>query len=515
MSTELLSVKSVSKRFGSTLALNMVDFHVQQGEIVGLVGKNGAGKSTLIKVIGGATKPDTGSVTWCGSRIVPKSPRVCSEIGIAVLYQENNLAQGLTVGETIGLSRLPRRGPLIRRARLREEVGELLGRLGLAGLDPNRRVGSCSHVQQRMIMIAAALWRRSRLIVLDEPSASLTDEEITLLHRVVRDVVAQGVAVIYVSHRLDEVVNLTDRVVVMRDARVVEDRPTRDTDVDSLVRSIAGEEQQGPSSSSEEPRSIGREILRVSGLCADGVRNVSLSVSAGEIVGIAGLVGSGRTELLRAIYGAADADKGRVDFDGDPYPRRSPRESLRRGLALLSEDRRKQGIIPGFSVRKNITLSSLEHARHRRAFPITSARHESNSAQAHISSLGIVTNGDHQIVTKLSGGNQQKTLLARWINTRCKLLMLDEPTVGVDVGGKADLYRVVRAIAANDVAVLVVSSDFSELIEVCDRLLVMRDGELVSSLPRDSTETAILDLCYAGSGSESVPQVFVPEPIGE
>lgn len=515
MTTELLSLKSVSKRFGSTLALNTVDFHVNQGEVVGLVGKNGAGKSTLIKVIGGATKPDTGSLTWCGSRIVPKSPRVCSEIGIAVLYQENNLAQGLTVGETIGLSRLPRRGPLVRRAQLREEARELLGRLGLAALDPDRRIGSCSHVQQRMIMIAAALWRHSRLIVLDEPTASLTDEEITLLHQAVRDVVAQGVAVIYVSHRLDEVVDLTDRVVVMRDARVVEDRPTHDTDVDSLVLSIAGEELKKGSSNEESPRSVGREVLRVSGLCADGVRNATLSVSAGEIVGIAGLVGSGRTELLRAIYGATEADSGGVEFDGHPYLRRSPRDSLRRGLALLSEDRRKQGIIPGFSVRRNITLSSLEHVRHRRVLPIPSARHETRSALGHITSLGIVTNGDHQLVTSLSGGNQQKTLLARWINTRCKLLMLDEPTVGVDVGGKADLYRIVREIAANGVAVLVVSSDFSELIELCDRLVVMRDGELVNSLPRNTTEAAILDICYSGSGSNSSQREKVHVPTGE
>lgn len=515
MTTELLSLKSVSKRFGSTVALNSVDFQMNQGEIVGLVGKNGAGKSTLIKVIGGATKPDSGSVHWCGSRIVPKSPRVCSELGIAVLYQENNLAQGLTVGETIGLSRLPRRGPLVRRAQLRAEAGEMLDCLGLGGLDPNRRVGSCSHVQQRMIMIAAALWRRSRLIVLDEPTASLTDEEITSLHQVVRDVAAQGVAVIYVSHRLDEVVELTDRVVVMRDARVVEDRPTHDTDVDSLVLSIAGEELKQHLSNSEEPRPIGRELLRVSGLCSDGVRDASLSVSAGEIVGIAGLVGSGRTELLRTIYGAAVARNGAVEFDGYPYSRRSPRESLRRGLALLSEDRRKQGIIPGFSVRRNITLSSLEYVRHRRVLPIPSSRHETSSALRQITSLGIVTNGDHQIVTSLSGGNQQKTLLARWINTRCKLLMLDEPTVGVDVGGKADLYRIIREIAADGVAVLVVSSDFSELIEVCDRLVVMRDGELVNSLPRNTTEAAILDICYSGSGRDSSQREKVNVPTGE
>lgn len=515
MSIELLSLKSVSKRFGSTVALTSVDFRVNEGEIVGLVGKNGAGKSTLIKVIGGATKPDSGTIAWCGSRIVPKSPRVCSELGIAVLYQENNLAQGLTVGETIGLSRLPRRGPLVRRAHLRAEAGELLARLGLGGLDPDRRVGSCSHVQQRMIMIAAALWRRSRLIVLDEPTASLTDEEITLLHRVVRDVAAQGIAVIYVSHRLDEVIELTDRVVVMRDARIVEDRPTRDTDVDSLVLSIAGEAVGNPSPRGDARRAIGQEILRVSGLCADGVHDASLSISAGEIVGIAGLVGSGRTELLRTIYGAVAETSGRVDFDGRPYSKRSPRESLRRGLALLSEDRRKQGIIPAFSVRRNITLSSLEHVRHRRVLPIPSARNETKSALGHITSLGIVTNGDHQIVTSLSGGNQQKTLLARWINTQCKLLMLDEPTVGVDVGGKADLYRIVREIAANGVAVLVVSSDFSELIEVCDRLVVMRDGELVGSLPRGTTETAILDICYSGSGSSPSPREKVHVPIGE
>ena len=501
MTEVLLELTSVSKRFGTTIALTDVDFSVAVGEIVGLVGKNGAGKSTLIKVIGGALKPDAGDFQWLGRPVPVRSPRACSDLGIAILHQENNLAPGLSIAETVGLSDLPRRGPVVDRRRLRKEARSILQTFGLGELDVDAPVGACTHVQQRMIMIAAALWRRSRLIVLDEPTASLTDEEIRHLHRVVREVAADGVSVVYVSHRLDEIVDLTTRVVVMRDARVVDDLPTSELTTERLIESIAGEESSFSPTTRSGSGSTGAEVLRVDGVKADGVYDASFALVAGEIVGIAGLVGSGRTELLRAIYGADRAESGVVVLDGRPYWSRSPRRSLRRGLAMLSEDRRRQGVVPTFDIRRNITVSSLDRVRLNKTLPVPSARLESASARNHIESLGVVCRDDRQALLQLSGGNQQKALLARWINTGCKVLLLDEPSVGVDVKGRADLYRIIRDIAAGGVGVLVVSSDFAELIEICDRIIVMRDGVLVETFEGKVSEADLLEVCYSNDAN--------------
>jgi ribose transport system ATP-binding protein len=503
----LVVVKGLVKRYPGVVALDHAEWAIAAGEVLGLVGKNGAGKSTLIKILAGATQPDEGEILIGGEPTHIHSPRQATELGLSFVHQELADVPNLTVAENVelGIGYPKRLGVFLDRRRLRAKVRALLDRLGEEGIDPKARVGDLSVAHQRMVVIARGMAAEARLLVLDEPSASLSNEEIEQLHRVVRGLAEGGVGVVYVTHRLDEIFQITDRVSVMRDGKVVLSCPTDDLNKASLIAHITGSAEVAPE---KRDRAVltaerGEELLRVEGVTLPGVvEDVSFNVRAGELLGIAGLVGSGRTELVRLIVGADHRAAGRILVRGRDVRISSPSDSRRHGIVLLPEDRRRQGAVLDFSVRKNITLPVLPSFRPARAVPLPQVRRERASARDMVSRLGIVTAGIEQPVRYLSGGNQQKVVLAKWLESGADVFIFDEPTHGIDVEGKDEVYRLMEELALAGKAVIFISSEFTELVGACNRVLVMREGRLVGELDGDDvTDQALVERCYADAAA--------------
>jgi ABC-type sugar transport system ATPase subunit len=503
----LIIFKGLVKRYPGVVALDHAEGAIAAGEVLGLVGKNGAGKSTLIKVLAGATQPDDGEVLIGGEATHIHSPRHATELGLSFVHQELADVPNLTVAENVelGLGYPKRLGVLVDRRRLRAKVREVLDRLGEEGIDPRARVGGLSVAHQRMVMIARGMAVNARLLVLDEPSASLSGEEIDQLHRVVGGLAEGGVGVVYVTHRLDEIFEITDRVTVMRDGKVVLACPTVDLNKASLIAHITGSAEVAPERRERAVMSAerGEELLRVEGITLPGVvEEVSFSVHAGELLGIAGLVGSGRTELARLIVGADHRAEGRIAVRGREVRISSPSDSRRHGIVLLPEDRRRQGAVLDFSVRKNVTLPVLPSFRPARAVPLPQVRRERASARDMVSRLGIKAAGIEQPVRYLSGGNQQKVVLAKWLESGANVFIFDEPTHGIDVEGKDEVYRLMEELALAGKAVIFISSEFTELVGACNRVLVMREGRLVGELDGDDvTDQALVERCYADAAA--------------
>jgi ribose transport system ATP-binding protein len=490
-----LEMRGIDKAFPGVHALRSVDLVVRAGEIHGLVGENGAGKSTLVKILAGAYRRDAGTLLVAGEPVADATPHAMIERGVAVIYQEPSLAAHLSVAENIYLGRLPTRRGLVDRSRLALDTRLLAERLGLR-LDPDALVGSLSVAGRQMVEIAKALSRDARLIVLDEPSAVLADAELEGLFRVMRRLAERGVAFIYISHRLNEVFHVTDRVTVMKDGRVVATRPTAGLRHDELVRLMVGRDIDDIYGAPPGPRpdaAGGRPVLAVRGLTrAPAFRDVDLEIAPGEIVGIAGLAGAGRTELLRAIHGADRVDAGTVEVDGRRVTLRSPRDAIRVGIGLLTEDRKGDGLLLRQSVAANVTIARLREVAPR-GF-ISNAREEGLVA-GHIRRLAIRTPGSQALVRNLSGGNQQKVVFAKWLHARCRVLLIDEPTRGVDVGAKREIYALLRALAADGVAIALVSSELPEILGLSDRIVVLREGRVTGRLRRDeATEERIMAL---------------------
>jgi ABC-type sugar transport system ATPase subunit len=496
MSAATVEAVGIAKAYPGVQALRGASLRVDPGEIVGLVGKNGAGKSTLIKVLAGVVRADAGSIRIAGDEVALSGPADATAHGLAFVHQELTHAPALTVAENILLGiGYPKRGPLVRRRALRATVRELLARLE-SDIDPDATVGTLSPAQQRLVMIARALAQDARLLVLDEPSAALTDDEIAHLHAVLRRLAAEGVSVVYITHRLDEVLSLTTRVVVMRDARVVDERPTAELSRDQLVELITGRAVRLALTRAERPRPAPAPDAAVTARYRRPGDRVALEVRAGEIVGIAGLVGSGRSALVRQLFGADGATRG-VELHGRTVPIRSPREAVRRGVALLPEDRRGEGNLVELSITRNLSLATLDRHRLVRWLPVPSRRHEAAAARAAVARLQIKADDVRTRVGWLSGGNQQKVVLGKWLASDADLYVFDEPSQGIDVGAKEEAFAMIDDLAAAGKAVVLVSSDFSELISMCDRVLVMRDGALVSEHPAaDVTEPRLVAECY-------------------
>jgi ABC-type sugar transport system ATPase subunit len=502
VSEPVVQVRGLWKAYPGVVAVAGVDFDVRPGEVVGLVGKNGAGKSTLIKILAGAEKPDEGEVR-IGGEPVPShyDPHLAHQLGLAFMHQEFANVPQLTVAENVSLgTHYPRRlGALVGWRQLREDVREVL-----AGLDPTidvrRRVADLSSVQQRIVMIARALYHRARVLVFDEPSASLTVEEIRHLHDVIGKLRDGGRSVIYVSHRLGEIFSITDRVVVIRDGRVALESQTAQLDHGLLIAAIVGSETQiGVPGRRRRERTTapGEPVLTVRGLTRPGVvENVSLELRAGEILGLGGLIGSGRTELVRMIFGADRAAGGTVELRGRPARIRSPRDAIASGIVLLPEDRRHQALVSNFSVRANITLPSL--ARHRiGSLPVPSRASEARSARELVARLSIKTSGIEQPVSLLSGGNQQKVVLAKWLEQPVDVFIFDEATQGIDVHAKEETFSLMEDLASRGKGVVFIASDFSELVAVCDRVVVLHEGRVSGVLDGDEiTEQAIAQHSY-------------------
>ncbi|UBU12089.1 sugar ABC transporter ATP-binding protein [Nonomuraea gerenzanensis] len=491
----MLVMKGIVKQFPGVRALDGVDLDVRAGEVHCLLGQNGAGKSTLIKVLAGVHQPDEGTISFNGSEVRPGSPIDAIKLGFATIYQELDLVDGLSVAENIFLGHEHSRLGFVNRAADRRAAREVLERLGHPEIRPSVEVGRLSPAAKQVVSMARALSHEARLIIMDEPSAALAHDEVANLFRIIRELTAQGVAVVYISHRLEEIREIGDRVTVLKDGRTVAvGLPARDTPTTQIVSLMTGRnvEYVFPPKGTREP---GEEVLRVEDLTSPGVfKNVSFSVRAGEIVGLAGLVGSGRSEILEAVYGARPAT-GRVVLDGRPM-RRNVVGTVRRGMGLAPEERKAQALLLDQSVTANITLGSLPgFAR----FGWIDRKRERSEAKRLSEMLDIRPPDPERPIRTLSGGNQQKAVLARWLLGSRKLLLLDEPTRGVDVGARAELYAVIHDLAEQGIGVLLVSSEVPEVLGLADRVLVLREGVVIhEGEAAELDEHRVLDMIMNG-----------------
>ena len=486
--TAVLEVRNLVKEFPGVKALQGVDLDVVEGEVHCLLGPNGAGKSTLIKCVSGAIEPTSGEILFLGEPLPPGDPAGSLKRGVATIYQELDLVPDLSVAESIFLAHEPRRWPLLDLDQMYRESAALLARLGHESIPVRAKVGRLRPAAQQVVSIARALSRDVRLLIMDEPSAILDDAEIKTLFEVVRRLTAEGVGVVYISHRLDEIRRIGDRVTVLADGRTTATGLPATTPAAELVELMVGRkvEQLYP----DRPASTERVVLEVRDLRRlPDVRGVSLKVHAGEVVGLGGLVGSGRTELLRLVYGLDQPEAGEVLVEGKRLRPNRPDLAIRRGLGLAPEDRKSQALLLDWSGTKNVTIADL--GRFSRV--LLNVREERRRAREQLRSLKTVPDDPDRVVRLLSGGNQQKVVLARWLLHECRVLLLDEPTRGVDIATKAEIYRIISDLAGAGLGVLVVSSEIEELVGICTRILVMRDGEVVAEVAgTEATERELL-----------------------
>ena len=484
-----LRMTGICKAFPGVVALDHVDLDVHCGEVHVLLGENGAGKSTLMKILSGAVSKDAGEIEIGGEPVDISSPRRAQLLGVSTIYQELTLVPGLSAAENIFLGREPQRAPgIVDSRRLREETEQLLRGLGLH-VDPDRPVREMGIAQQQMVEVAKALVGNARILIMDEPTSALTESEITELFATIGRLTARGTAIVYISHRLEELARIGHRVTVLRDGRRISTHRIGDVDVPHLIRLMANRDLTEQFPKKRVPR--GRPLLQISGLQRLGVlHDISLEVHAGEVVGVAGLLGAGRTELARAIIGADPRDAGRIVINGMEADIKHPADAVRRGIGFLPEDRKSQGLVQGLSVGENIALPSLP--RLSRA-GVVRQQEEAGLARQFIKSLRIKTPGLHQIVAQLSGGNQQKVVLAKWLAAGADVLIMDEPTRGIDVAAKVEIYELMNQLTARGAAILMISSELTEILGMSDRILVMRLGRIVAEFDAaQATEERVL-----------------------
>ncbi len=501
----LLVMKGITKTFPGVLALQAASLQVGHGEVHALVGQNGAGKSTLIKILTGAYRRDSGTVLFSGQPVDFHSPQQAQSSGVSTIYQEVNLVPLRSVSENIFMGREPRRWGLINWRQMNAEASATLERLGIH-IDVTRPLSSLNVAIQQMVAIARAVSFKSKLVVMDEPTSSLDEREVATLFDVIRQLKGQGVSVVFVSHRLDELYAVCDRVTIMRDGKTIDDRPITGITKLELVSAMLGKElgevrrsgTTGFGEAEHHTQGNDRQLLEARGLKRGRVlHGANVSVKAGEIVGLAGLLGSGRTEVARAIFGADPVEEGTVTVDGVPAHFKSPADAIHAHMGFCTEDRKTEGIIPYMSVRENLTLALLPAlARH----GIIERDKQQAIVERFIERLGIKTAGPDQKIRELSGGNQQKVLLARWLCLNPRLLILDEPTRGIDVGAKREIQALINELADEGLGVLMISSELEELTEGCDRVVVLRDGRTVAELPHAGiTQDAIMTAMAQGS----------------
>ncbi len=497
--TPLLAMTGIVKQFPGVRALDGVDLDVVSGEVHCLLGQNGAGKSTLIKVLSGAHHPDEGTIHWNGELVKLATPMAAMRLGIATIYQELDLVNDLTVAENITLGHEPSRLGFAERRSERNSASALLKRLGHPEISPSAVVGNLPAAGKQIVSMARALSRDVKLMIMDEPSAVLDQGEVARLFEVIRDLTANGVAVIYISHRLEEIRAIGDRVTVLKDGRTVATGlPARTTPTADVIRLMTGRtiEYVFPPRSGQD--FTGAPSLDVSGISrAREFEDITFTVHAGEVVGLAGLVGSGRSEILETVYGARRFESGSVSVDGKPLRAGSVPASVGAGVGLCPEERKGQALLLDQTIVSNVTLASL---RRFAVGPFIRRRKEAHAATEEIKTLDVRPADPQRDVRTLSGGNQQKVVLARWLLKGCRVLLLDEPTRGVDVGARSELYALIRGLADSGVAVLLVSSEVPEVLGLSDRVLVVRDGRIVHDGPaQEIEESDVLGLVMEGS----------------
>jgi ribose transport system ATP-binding protein len=489
MTEEILRVRGLRKRFPGVVALDGVDFDLRPGEVHVLLGENGAGKSTLIKMLSGAYHPDEGTIFVNGRETAVRTAEDAQRLGIATIYQEFNLVPQLSVAENLMLGRPPRRFGFVDKKAMYRHAQELLDRVGVDA-DPRAPLANLGIARMQMVEIAKALGLNARVLIMDEPTAVLTTSEVERLFAIVRQLKRQGVAIVFITHHLEEIAQIGDRVTVLRDGASVAEVPA-DTPEDELVRLMVGRSiaQQYP----RERSTQGAPLLEVRGLTRKGVfEDVSFEVRAGEVVGLAGLVGAGRTEVVRAIFGADPYDSGEVLVDGRSLPRGKVTAAMEAGLGLVPEDRKGQGLVLGADVRDNLGLVTMRRAT-RGGFVDRAG--QAKAAARVAEQLGVRMSGLGQEVRTLSGGNQQKIVIGKWLLADANVLILDEPTRGIDVGAKVEIYQLINALTAAGRAVLMISSDLPEVLGMSDRVLVMARGRLAGELSAaEATQDSVMAL---------------------
>src|SRR6476661_3950301 len=484
----LLEMKDIGKTFPGVKALEGVSLTVREGQVHALLGENGAGKSTLIKILSGAYSKDEGQIFFDGKPVDIHGPQDAQALGISTIYQEFNLARDLTVGENIFLGHLPRKGLVVDWAQVREGSRKILATLGVA-LSPDTLTSTLSVAEQQLVEIAKSLNRRTRILIMDEPSAVLGEKDLEKLFQVVRSLQAQGIGIIYISHRLREIFELADEVTVLKDGRYVGTRQVADVTMDDLVKLMIGRDLKDVYP--QRTPSPGETLLEVKNLSRTKlVHDVSFDLHAGEIVGFAGITGSGRTELVRAIFGA-DPCTGQMRIRGKPYKPSSPQAAIRQGVALVTEDRKAQGLFLKQNVTINTTISGLSQLC--RFGVLLQLAKELTLVKKMIQSLRIKTPGPSFMVVNMSGGNQQKVILARWLSVGVRIFIMDEPTRGIDVGSKSEIYQLMDDLTRQGVGVIMISSELPEVLGMSDRIMVMRQGTIAKELPRvEASEEAIM-----------------------
>jgi ABC-type sugar transport system ATPase subunit len=496
----VVEVSALSKRFPGVQALNNAWLRIRPGEVHGLVGENGAGKSTLIKILAGTQPRDSGTITVNGAAVGLASESEASALELHFIHQDAALVDRLSVAENLFLGKqLPRRGLRVDRKSLLEQSRRILA--DFVDVDPSRVIGSLTVAERWMVSIARACAGDPVLVVMDEPTVALADSEVTKVFAAVHRLKARGTAVLFVSHRLGEVMEIVDRVTVMKDGETVGEMERHGLTRDSLIEAITGKSVDNVRVTTSTPRGPSTPVLSVQNLSGGPLTGVNFDLMAGEILGLGGLVGSGRTSLLLTLFGQFQPASGTILLNGKAVRFRSPADAIRNGLALIPEDRRSTGIYPMRTIRENTVLAHLRQFRRTPKLPLPDRDDEISSTNEQIESLRVVTTGHDQKIGQLSGGNQQKVLLARWLVGRdTKVLLLDEPTKGVDVGARGEILRQVAELAAEGVGVIIASSDLDEVAQLAHRVVVLREGAAVGQLEQPFTEADILQICYDHDG---------------
>jgi ABC-type sugar transport system ATPase subunit len=487
-----VEMRGMSKAFPGVQALLGVDLDLHAGEVHAILGENGAGKSTLMKILAGVYHPDAGSIRLGGQPVLNESPRQALERGVTMIHQELNLAPNLSVAENVFLGRAPTRGGLIDWRRVYADAEALAARLGIE-LDVRARVEDLSVARQQMVEIAKALSLDARVIIMDEPTSALTERETEALFDIIVRLKSQGVAIAYISHRLDEIFRVADRVTVLRDGRLVGTLPIGQATPPRLIGMMVGRELT--TLFPKEPIEIGEPVLEVRHLRRAGVlEDISFVLRRREILGLAGLIGAGRTELVRGLFGADPLDDGQVLIEGRRVHIRSPRDAIALGLGFVTEDRKLQGLVLGMTVRENETLASLAQISR---LGFVDSRRDTMLAERLVDQLGVRTPSVEQEVANLSGGNQQKVVIAKWLATQPRILILDEPTRGIDVGAKAEVHALMSRLARDGVSILMISSELPEILGMSDRILVMRQGRVTGEFTREQASQEAIMACAA------------------
>ena len=491
MGKELLRMESISKSFPGVQALKDVNISIYKGEVMALTGENGAGKSTLMKILSGIYQKDSGNIYFDDKEVNILSPVHSQKLGISIIHQELNRLPNLSIAENIFIGREKEQNKyFLDKKKTYSEAVKYLEIVGL-NIDANILVKNLSIAQRQMIEVAKAISLNSKLIIMDEPTSSITDREITILMNIIRDLKSRGISVIFISHKLNEIFNISDRITVLRDGTTIATVNTKDSTEDLLIQMMVGREIKDMFAKVKS--NIGDIVLEVKGLCSGtALKNISFNLKRGEILGFAGLVGAGRSELMNAVFGIDNFDKGQIILDGKEVVIREPIDAISLGIGFLPEDRKLQGLILGMTVRENITLSSLENVS---TYGFFKHELERSVSMEYIEKLSIKTPTQEQKVLNLSGGNQQKVVLSKWLAIKPKILILDEPTRGIDIGAKTEIHALMNRLSCEGVSIIMISSELPEVLGMSDRIIVMHNGTIKGELSRsEATQEKILTM---------------------